>query len=62
MKNNIEYVQDNPLDVYSVRMSAKHARHAREIAAHVGEDSLSEGVRDAIEERYKQIKSKIGAR
>lgn len=37
--------QDSALDVYSVRMTAKHARLARRI----GDGNLSKGIRECIE-------------
>lgn len=40
------YQQDAPMDVYSYRLGARHAREAREI----GDGDGSEGVRQAIEE------------
>lgn len=40
-----QYAQDAPMDVYPARMTAKHARQARDI----GNTNFSEGVRTAIE-------------
>lgn len=48
-----EYQQDVPMDMYPVRLTARHARHAR----FLGGGNLSEGVRKAIAAAYKLAKA-----
>ena len=52
MKNRSgEYAQDDAMDVYPVRMTAKHARQARAI----GGGNFSEGVRASVEGEFKRV-------
>lgn len=44
-KTCAEYQQDTAMDVYPGRMTARHAREARDI----GEGNYSEGLRQAVE-------------
>lgn len=45
----VKYEQDVAMDVYNVRLTAQHARHARIL----GGRNLSEGIRRAIAAAYK---------
>lgn len=45
----VPYEQEFAMDVYNVRITAQHARHARTL----GQGNLSEGVRRSIAVAYK---------
>jgi hypothetical protein len=56
-KSKLRQEQDGPMDVFSVRMTAAHARRARKL----GNGNISEGVRMRLEDEQEFKNRRVGA-